>query len=556
MPSTPKQDFELAKSYINSGNFNDALLIFKRLNKKFPSEIIFINFIGEIYLRKKDQLNGIKFLEKSIRINNQQTLVFYNLGLAYLELNQLEHALQNLLRAKALDHNNAELYNSLGLVYKKQDDYHNSIMNYKQSVKLNPKNSLAFLNLGLALQDQGNESEALSFMLKSFELDKNNWNIHIAISNLYADIGNYEEAMNFCNSALKINYESADIHCNKGIIYHKLKKYDEAIKSYDQSLFYDKNYFRSLFNKSMTLLMQKKFDEGWSMYEYRWKTPSKSNMLFPKNKKKWEGDMNKSLLLIGEQGIGDQILFCSLVEKFQKKYRNILIRIDPRLIPIFERSFTDIKFLSNKTDYKDIAFDEYLPIASITKFIIKSEEDYNKNKFFLRSDKNKTNLLKENIKKHKTKDSKICGISWHSSNKDFEKQKSIELDQLISNLKKENFIFINLQYGDFRKDIQNVIKKHNIKFLEFDEIDKFNDLDSLCSLIDCCDHIITVSNVTVHLACSIGKDVRLILGNDSPALWWFGDDSKNYWYPSCKIYRQKNSYESLINDIKMDLKDA
>jgi tetratricopeptide (TPR) repeat protein len=556
MLSTPEQDFELAKLHINKGELNDAFIILKKLNKKFPTEPIFLNFIGEIHLRKKDFLNGIKFLERSLKLNSSQPKILINIAIAFIELGQFGHALKNLLKSKALDKNNAELYNSLGLVYKKLEDYDNSILSYKHSIELNPINALAYLNLGLTLQDQKNYSEALSCMLKSYELNKNNWNLLIAISNLYTDLGNYEKAMDFCNDALELNNESADAHCNKGIIFHKLKKYDDAIKSYDESLNYDKNYFRSLFNKSMTLLMQKKFHEGWIMYEYRWKTPSKSNMLFPKNKKKWVGDINKSLLLIGEQGVGDQILFCSLIENFQKQCHNISIRIDSRLIPIFERSFTDIKFLSNKTDYKNIKFDEYLPMASITKFIIKSEADYNKNKFFLRSDKNKTRLIQADIKKHNTNDSKICGISWHSSNKDFEKQKSIELDQLISSLNKENFIFINLQYGDFRKDIQNVIQKHNIKFLEFDEIDKFNDLDSLCSLIDCCDHIITVSNVTVHLACSIGKDVRLILGNDSPALWWFGDDSKNYWYPSCKIYRQKNSFESLMNNIKVDLKDT
>ena len=50
-----------------------------------------------------------------------------------------------------------------------------------------------------------------------------------------------------------------------------------------------------------------------------------------------------------------------------------------------------------------------------------------------------------------------------------------------------------------------------LRFIKLEEIDNFNDIDGLASLIDACDFVVSVSNTTVHIAGAIGKKTYLML---------------------------------------------
>ena len=54
-------------------------------------------------------------------------------------------------------------------------------------------------------------------------------------------------------------------------------------------------------------------------------------------------------------------------------------------------------------------------------------------------------------------------------------------------------------------------QRYGIEALKLEEIDNFNDIDGLASLIDACDCVVSVSNTTVHIAGAIGKETYLML---------------------------------------------
>ena len=53
-------------------------------------------------------------------------------------------------------------------------------------------------------------------------------------------------------------------------------------------------------------------------------------------------------------------------------------------------------------------------------------------------------------------------------------------------------------------------QRYGIEVLKLEEIDNFNDIDGLASLIDA-DCVMSVSNTTVHIAGAIGKEIYLML---------------------------------------------
>ena len=99
----------------------------------------------------------------------------------------------------------------------------------------------------------------------------------------------------------------------------------------------------------------------------------------------------------------------------------------------------------------------------------------------------------------------ICGISWINKNDSIGKNKSMTLEDLKDLLLLPDITFIDLQYTDTSEERADFKDKHGVDILKLEEIDNFNDIDGLASLIDACDKVVSVSNTTAHIAGSIGK---------------------------------------------------
>ena len=133
---------------------------------------------------------------------------------------------------------------------------------------------------------------------------------------------------------------------------------------------------------------------------------------------------------------------------------------------------------------------------------------------------------------------KICGISWLSKNKDIGKEKSLYLNQLLPILRNQNATFVNLQYGNVSDEIKEILDSYGIEIKSISDIDNFNDLDGLASLVDACDYVITASNVTAHIAGALNKKTFLILPFSRGKIWYWGESTdRSLWYPSIEIFR-------------------
>ena len=79
-------------------------------------------------------------------------------------------------------------------------------------------------------------------------------------------------------------------------------------------------------------------------------------------------------------------------------------------------------------------------------------------------------------------------------------------------------------------------------------------LDGLTALIEVCDLVVSITNVTVHLAGALAKETWVLLPY-VPNFWWGSDRPDSIWYPSSKLYRQPklNDWDSVYVSIRKDL---
>ena len=113
--------------------------------------------------------------------------------------------------------------------------------------------------------------------------------------------------------------------------------------------------------------------------------------------------------------------------------------------------------------------------------------------------------------------------------------------------------FVNLQYGDTAEEIAVLSEKHQQSLYSVPEIDIFNDIDGVLSIISACDLIITTSNSTAHLAGALGKETLLLTPYSVGKFWYWHDiDGVSLWYPSVRVFPQttQGEWADPINAIK------
>jgi ADP-heptose:LPS heptosyltransferase len=114
--------------------------------------------------------------------------------------------------------------------------------------------------------------------------------------------------------------------------------------------------------------------------------------------------------------------------------------------------------------------------------------------------------------------------------------------------------YVSLQYGGKAEEILEVKNQVNFELNTVNEIDLYNDIDGLAALISACDTVISIDNLTVHLAGALGVDTRVLLP-EVPEERWGITGSDAYWYDHLTLYRKdkKNGWEQQLENLTQDL---
>ncbi|PYE00244.1 tetratricopeptide repeat protein, partial [Prochlorococcus marinus] len=319
----------------------------------------------------------------------------------------------------------------------------------------------------------------------------------------------------------------------------------------------DPSYPDAHYNLAHILLKGKEFSEGWNEHEWRWKMTNKTincGSQLQTSKPNWSPDRRGRLLLWPEQGLGDEIMFLSLIPDLVDYVDQLIIQTDPRLIPLLRRSLDQekIKYIPKKEMIDETKYDFHIAMGSLPKFLRTSLNDFKVSKqLMLKVDQVRSNQLREQLTDHRFQ--KIVGISWKSKSIS-KKNKSLSLEQFILSIYSPDIRFVCLQYGEVTEEIEYIKKKYNIEICEVKEVDKYNDIDGLSALIKACDEVVSIHNVTVPLAGALAVKTKVLTVYNN-AWWWGIDDKDSYWYPSIKLYRQNQNgeWEQALKQIKIEL---
>ena len=230
------------------------------------------------------------------------------------------------------------------------------------------------------------------------------------------------------------------------------------------------------------------------------------------------------------------------------------MKFDKRLIKVFQGKHKNIKFIDHGTKIKEEQFDFHLPLGDLGSLLRKNLYSFKNVKFpYIDFDKKIYNKVKKTFN---SKKKIIVGISWTSKNEEIGKSKSIDLTDLSPILKLSNLTFLDLEYKNAKKDKEKLYEETKIQIYRFDDIDYFNDILAVTSIIQSCDLIVTCSNVNAHISGALGKKTFLLLPiGKGRLLNWSTENNHSVWYPSVNVFQQTKpgDWSFPINQIKEEI---
>ena len=332
------------------------------------------------------------------------------------------------------------------------------------------------------------------------------------------------------------------------------KQLSDAIADFDRAIAIEPELAAAYENKAFTLLIGGQFANGWHAMEWRWKRNEARSRGLSTSKPLFKPNTTKKRLLVwAEQGVGDEIMFGSLLPEARRLCTKLLVKVDARLIPLFARSFENMEFFHRTAHVSEDAYDEHIPMGSLCQYLRPNEQSFkNASKVQLVADQARSSAIRETLGVRSGQ--KLCGISWRSKAEKSGADRSVSLASLAAALSLPHHRLVNLQYGDTKDEITQVGRQLGIDVLSCEDVDNFKDIDGLASLIQACDVVVSVSNVTVHLAGALGKDVRVLVPHMSNWRWML-DRSDSPWYASVRLYRQAafDDWTGVFGQVRADL---
>jgi len=291
--------------YYSSGEYDAAMIAFRRALEKEPDNVYALYGLGRTQLRMLQFSAAIVNLKKAIALDSKFVPAYVSLAQAYTDrysyaedkqtaASFLDQALLILEDAKRVDPNYYPIYNQQGLIYQYKGNLKKAEAAFKKALDLEPNDPIVHYNLAQVYLSQGKLDEALETLQKGVQLDPESAQLQLLYGKALAVKGELAKAEEAFKKGAQLDPLNAGAWLSLGQVYYLEKKYDKAIEVLQTSIELDPlSYPEAYFYLGRAYLAQGKKEEARSNF-------SKAVRLAPENAE-YHYWLARSLLDLGQK---------------------------------------------------------------------------------------------------------------------------------------------------------------------------------------------------------------------------------------------------------------
>ncbi len=491
-----------------------------------------------------DTEGAISHFESALRLKPALAEGHYNLGCALKKAGKPEAALQSFQRALKLRPGYPDAHFNIGVLLQDMKDPEQAMAHYALALKGRPDYLEAHYNLGTVLNELERCEEAEGFLRQAVALGPEfapAWNnLGVALRKQ----GRLGEALECVQRALALDPSYSDAYNNRGLILSEDGRPEESLASFEQAIAIRPDVADYHWNIALPLLNCGYSREGWLKYEWRAFRKGTTLRAFPFPR--WDGSdlQGRTLLIYAEQGVGDEIMFASLLPDALRLSGRCIGECDPRLVPLFSRSFPGMTFcpiIKGQIPPEILPIDMAIPLGSLPLHFRQDLQSFPQQRSYLKADAEK--VEKWRVRFGDMGGGLRVGISWKGGKEaSVRRLRSTTLEQWAPLFGVQGVRFVSLQYGDCASELSAAMERLGVTIHSWPDADPLKDLDGLAAEIAALDLVISVDNSTVHMAGALGVPTWVLLPRGCD--WrWMKDVEDTPWYASVRLLRQGENGE-------------
>jgi len=508
-------------------------------------------------LNRQDGKTGGEWALKALEHDEENGFGWYLLGIAREREGDFANSLKCYETALTLLPEHAEIANDLGRLAYRLDMKDVAAKLFAHFTNLHPEMPDGANNLACALRDLNDYDQAIDVLKLAISRNPEHAMLWNTLGSVLSDSGDLQNAMIFFDEALRFDPGFFKARYNRGNARMWLDDLEGALDdcetAMDQAILPDDRAMMQL-ARSTILLCLGRIGEGWDDYQVRLSPHYAGATLFLADAAPWsarEELAGKRILLMGEQGLGDEVLFANMVPDLIRDCGpggKVHIAVEPRLVSLFARSFPDAvvgahgtyrvgtDLMRGSTMSEDHDLDLWTPIGGPLVRYRRTLDDFPSDPAFLTPDPERVDYWRDLLKTSAPAGPKV-GLLWKSMKLDGARLRQFSpFDQWAPVLATPGVTFVNLQYGDCAEEIALAKERYGVEIWSPPGIDLKNDLDDLAALSCALDLVIGFANATSNIAAASGARVWWI---SPPGAWTMLGTDHYPWYPAVRVFRPK-----------------
>jgi tetratricopeptide (TPR) repeat protein len=536
-----KPDFP--RAYFNRGNalaalaqFEAAIADYNRALSLDPGLVDALINRGNALRSLNRHLDALASYESALKLNAHSASALANAASALLPLGRHAEAVDKYNQAIAVDPDFLEARHNLGNALAKLDRHEAAVEQYLAVLAVRPDDWKTRLNLAHSLLSLGQPERAIDHCKAVLEHEPGFPEAHFNLACVLKALARYQEAAAAFQRAIDLKPEYYDAYDGLGLVLGQLDQPSAARAAFDRALSLMPDSPQTALNKGLLLLSRGHFAEGWPLMEHRWAAHHAPRRSFPQPR--WSGDsIDGRLLIWGDQGLGEQIIYASMIAELIDKATELVVEVEPRLVSLFARSFPRARVAALDIATHSGSIDRQECLSDVGRHLRHDWADFPRSGHgYLKPDEKRVQAFRAELG---AGERKVVGLSWVSRNKRYGGTKTAQLRD-FEPLLRPNTCFVDLQYGNTEQERHEIERDLGVSIKRLPTLDTTIDIDGLAALIAACDAVVSVSNTTAHLAGAVGQRTWVVVPHGEARFWyWFKGDGNSPWYPRVRVRSQR-----------------